>query len=119
MIMNEDADRAALGARLRDAREYRGFSQEDVAKVLRVPRSAVSLIESGARRLDIMELRRLAELYQCRIEELTGEQQPQTQADSITMVARAAAKLSPGDRTEVLRFAEFLQARKRASDDGD
>jgi transcriptional regulator with XRE-family HTH domain len=111
--MSEDADRAALGARLKDAREYRGFSQEDVAKYLGVSRSAISLIESGARRLDILELRKLAKLYECRIEELTGEQPPEEkEPDSIKMVARAAAALSAEDRSEVLRFAQFLQTRK-------
>src|SRR2546427_11803855 len=102
--MSEDSDRAALGARLKDAREYGGFSQEDVAKYLSVPRSAVSLIESGARRLDILELRKLAKLYDCSIEELTGEKPSQkAEPDSIRMVARAAAALSPEDRSEVLR----------------
>jgi transcriptional regulator with XRE-family HTH domain len=114
--MNEDDDRATLGARLKDAREYRGFSQDDVAKFLGVSRSAISLIENGARRLDILELRKLAALYQCSIEELTGEQPSEKrQPDSIRMVARAAAALSPEDRSEVLRFAQFLQARKSRS----
>ncbi|MFN0008317.1 MAG: helix-turn-helix domain-containing protein [Planctomycetota bacterium] len=111
--MSEDTDRAALGAQLKEAREYRGFSQEDVAKYLGVPRSAVSLIESGVRRLDILELKKLAKLYECRIEELTGEQQSRaTEPDSIKMVARATAALSPEDQSEVLRFAQFLQTRK-------
>lgn len=109
----KENDRAALGVRLKDAREYRGFSQDDVAKVLRVSRSAISLIENGARGLDILELRKLAALYQCSIEELTGEQPSEKrEPNSIRMVARAAAALSPEDRTEVLRFAQFLQARK-------
>jgi transcriptional regulator with XRE-family HTH domain len=112
MTMSEDIDRAGLGARLKDAREYRGFSQEDVAKALGISRSAVSLIESAARRLDILELRKLAALYQGRMEELTGEQAQDTDPDSIRLVARAAAALSPEDRSEVLRFAQFLQARK-------
>src|SRR5438874_13821549 len=108
--MSEDADRAALGVRLKDAREYRGYSQEDVAKYLGMARSAISLIETGARRLDILELRKLAKLYECSIEELTGEKPSQEQEpDSIKMVARAAAALSPEDRSEVLRFAQFLQ----------
>ncbi len=111
--MSEDTDRVALGARLKDAREYRGFSQEDVSKYLGISRSAISLTESGARRLDILELKKLATLYQCRLEELTGEQASQhAEPDSIKMVARATAALSPEDRSEVLRFAQFLQRRK-------
>jgi len=111
--MTEDTDRVALGARLKEAREYRGFSQEDVAKCLGVSRSAISLIETGTRRLDILELRKLARLYESSIEDLTSEQPAQErEPDSIKMVARATAALSPEDRSEVLRFAQFLQTRK-------
>jgi transcriptional regulator with XRE-family HTH domain len=111
--MSEATDRAALGARLKETREYRGFSQDDVARYLGVPRSAISLIESGARGLDILELRKLAKLYECSLQELTGETPSQViEPESIKMVARAAAALSPQDRSEVLRFAQFLQARK-------
>src|SRR5687767_10101471 len=113
--MSEDADRVALGERLKDAREYRGFSQEDVARYLGVPRSAISLIESGTRRLDILELQKLARLYECRLEDLTAHQNSSSieqDPDSIKMVARATAALSPEDRSEVLRFAQFLQTRR-------
>jgi transcriptional regulator with XRE-family HTH domain len=114
--VSEDTDRAALGARLKDEREYRGFSQEDVARYLGVSRSAISLIESGARRLDVLELKKLATLYECSIEDLTGGQVGQPpEPNSIKMVARAAAALSPADRSEVLRFAQFLQARRSGS----
>jgi transcriptional regulator with XRE-family HTH domain len=111
--MSEDKDRTALGVRLKEAREYRGFSQEEVAKYLNVPRSAISLIENGARRLDVLEMRKLAQLYECSIEELTGQNPiAETEPNSIKMVARAAADLSPEDRSEVLRFAQFLKSRK-------
>jgi transcriptional regulator with XRE-family HTH domain len=116
--MSQETDRVALGARLKDAREYRGFSQEDVAKGLGVSRSAISLIESGDRRLDTLELKKLATLYECRIEELTGEREDASaEPESIKMVARAAAALSPEDRSEVLRFAQFLQSRKVAKEE--
>ena len=110
--MTVETDRVTLGARLKEMREYRGFSQEDVAQYLGIPRPAVSLMESGARRLDVLEVRKLAALYQCSIDELTGEDAPHVDQQSIGLVARAAAALSPEDRQEVLRFAEFLQSRR-------
>ena len=110
--MKRNADRVALGARLKETREYLGFSQEQVAKYLGVPRSAISFIEAGTRRVDALELARIAKLYQRSVGELTGEDQPNEQPESIKLVARAAAELSPEDQTEVLRFAKFLQARR-------
>ena len=110
--MGENKDRKILGATLREAREYRGFSQEEVASYLGLPRSAISLIETGARRLDVLELHKLATLYRCSIQELTGQAVSDAEPESVKMVARAAAALSPEDRSEVLRFAQFLQSKK-------
>jgi len=113
--MTENRDRATIGARLREAREYRGFSQEDVAKYLGLSRSAISLIEAGTRRVDVIELRKLAKLYESSVDELTGAEAPKsTEPNSIKLVARATADLSPEDRSEVLRFAQFLRSRKAA-----
>lgn len=109
--MNKGDDRAALGARLKAAREYRGFSQEDVASHLGIPRSGVSLMESGERRVEAIELGRLARLYQTTLQELTNDI-PLPDDDSVRMVARLAAKLTEEDRQEVMRFAQFLSARK-------
>lgn len=113
--MNDDTDRTALGARLKNAREYAGFSQEEVASYLKISRSAVSLLESGARRVDALELKRLATLYQRSMEELTDQEQPPPDNESVKMVARAAQMLSPEDQSEVLRFAQFLRQRKSGS----
>jgi transcriptional regulator with XRE-family HTH domain len=110
--MSKNEDRLALGQRLKNAREYRGFSQEDVATCLGIPRSAVSLIESGDRKIDAIELSKIAKLFDCSIGELTEEPRPGVNAASIEMVARLAAKLSDEDRAEVVRFAQFLTARK-------
>lgn len=101
-----------LSKRLKEAREYRGFSQEDIAGYLGVPRSAISLIEKGSRRVSATELSRLASLYQTTMESLTGPDREESEPESVRMVARAAAELSVTDRDEVLRFAQFLRARK-------
>ena len=101
-----------LSKRLKEAREYRGFSQEEIAGYLGVPRSAISLIENGSRRVSATELSRLASLYQTTMESLTGQNREESEPESVRMVARAAAELSVTDRDEVLRFAQFLRARK-------
>lgn len=110
--MTVETDRVTLGARLKEMREYRGFSQEEVAQYLGIPRPAISLMESGARKLDVLEVRKLSALYQCTVDELMSEDAPAVDQQSISLVARAAAALSEEDRGEVLRFAEFLQSRR-------
>lgn len=55
-------DYAELGRRIRVAREEASLSQDAVAKHLDMPRSAVSLIESGRRKVDSLELERFSRL---------------------------------------------------------
>ncbi|WP_061236505.1 helix-turn-helix transcriptional regulator [Leptospira santarosai] len=109
--MEENVMQEQLGIRLKDAREYCGYSQDEVAKYLGVPRSAISLMESNSRKVSAIELSKLATLYQTSIEELTGSKVESSQSDSIKMVARATAQLSEKDREEVLRFAQFLKSK--------
>lgn len=106
-------DRTALAARLKEMREYLKLSQEDVAQMLKIPRSAISLIESGERRVEAVELKRFAEIYQCPLEHLTGGSAgTDKKSKEIAYLTRAVSKLSQKDRDELLRFAEFLEGRK-------
>ncbi len=66
-------DPQTLGARLRQARENRGLSQQKVAEALKVPRPAVSLMESGERAVTTLELSRLADLYGRDVVDFFGE----------------------------------------------
>ena len=68
-----EGDRRAMGERLRQAREYLGFSQEEVAKYLGISRSALSNIETGQRKVDALELKKLASLYKRPVTHFTGE----------------------------------------------
>jgi len=113
-----DENRQALGTRLKEAREYLELSQDEVARVLDVPRTAVSLMEAGQRKVDAIELKKLAEIYQRPIGYFTGETGaaiPLT-PESVQHLARTAAKLSDRDREELLQFAQFLQARQPSRD---
>jgi len=109
-----EIDRQAIGARLKSAREYLELSQDEVAKALGLPRTAISMIENGQRKVDAIELKKLAEIYQQPITHFTGEQVASTpMSESVQHLARAAAKLTDTDREELLRFAEFLKSRGR------
>ena len=107
-----ESSRRSIGERLREAREYIGFSQEEVAQHLQLSRSAISQIEHGRRKVDTLELKRLAALYQRSVASLVGEEKrAAASAPQVEIVARATAELSEEDRDEVLRFVEYLQAR--------
>ena len=56
-------DLVDLSRRLRDARVARGLSQQAVAEVVGVPRSAITQIEAGKRSVSTLELARLASCY--------------------------------------------------------
>lgn len=109
-----EIERQQLGAKLKDAREYLELSQDEVAKALDLPRTAISMIENGQRKVEAIELKKFAEIYQRSISHFTGEERGTSPLPkAIEHLARAAAKLTDKDRVELLRFAQFLQARER------
>jgi transcriptional regulator with XRE-family HTH domain len=109
---------AALGSRLREAREYVGLKQEEVGRHLSIPRTAVSEMESGKRGVSALELKNLARLYQRPVGWFTGEEEAMALPADVAFLARTVSGLSDNDRAELQRFAEFLRAKgKVASDD--
>src|SRR5258707_13816348 len=65
--------RRRLADRLREARKYLGLKQEEVANYLKIPRTALTDIENGQRRVEAIELTRLAKLYRQPAAYFTGE----------------------------------------------
>ncbi|MEW5813089.1 MAG: helix-turn-helix transcriptional regulator [Actinomycetota bacterium] len=96
----------ALAERLRSEREYLGLSQDQVARVLDLPRAAVSAFETGRRKVSSVELARLAQLYGTTPNRLLGSEVPTD--ERTTKLFRATKKLSDHDKDQVLRFVEFL-----------
>ena len=105
-------ERAQLAEKLRQAREYLGLSQEEVSKAVGIPRAAISLVESGQRRVDALELKKFAAVYERPVSYFTGEDYSSPYLpDEVEHLARAARDLSQKDREELARFAEFLLLR--------
>jgi transcriptional regulator with XRE-family HTH domain len=112
--MTDKTEKIQLGQRLKENREYRGFSQEDVAKFLGIPRSAISLMETGDRNVDAIEIKKLADLYQCSTALLLGTAQPPKNPPTlVARLAKTASDLSEEDVAEVLRFAQYMKTRKK------
>ncbi len=112
MTADPDTERLALGAKLKEAREYLDLSQDEVARCLNVPRSAVSLMEAGQRGVDALELKKLAQLYQRPGDHFIGGAKIEPEVpETVRHLARTARKLTEQDREELLRFAQFLQAK--------
>ena len=117
MPAKENTERSRMGERLKEAREYLALSQDEVAQALHLPRSAISLIETAQRRVDVLELKEFARLYQRPLGYFTGEEtHSQARPKEVEYLARAAAGLSHRDREELVRFAEFLKSKKDAKD---
>ncbi len=115
LLSESEADRRRLGARLRDARSYLGFKQEEVANALGIPRTALSDIESGQRKVEAIELQRLAKLYRQPISHFLDDDVAATPLPAdVAHLARQAAGMSEQDREELSRFADYLRTRSRA-----
>jgi len=111
----DEMARKRLGEKLRDARKYLGLKQEDVAAYLKIPRTALVDIESGQRRVEAIELTRLAKLYKQPASYFTGEDEAASDLNAeAAYLARQASELSRKDREELNRFVEYLRARKKA-----
>jgi transcriptional regulator with XRE-family HTH domain len=111
----DEQERRRLGDKLREARKYLGLKQEEVATYLKIPRTALTDIENGQRRVEAIELARLARLYRQPMGYFTGEEDAAANLPvDVAHLARRAANLSQQDRDELSRFAEYLRARSLA-----
>jgi transcriptional regulator with XRE-family HTH domain len=110
-----------LGGRLKEVREYLNLSQQYVADHTGIPRSAISDVERGVRKVDSLELRKLARLYRYPVGYFLDEaQEPAAGDHTLQALTRALTDLTEEDKEELLRFADFLRfqgdhGRKRAA----
>ena len=108
MSVDERAEAKRLAARLRETREYLELSQQFVANETGIPRSAISDIERGERRVESLELKRLAHLYGVTVSYFL-EDEPSASDEELRVLARMLGDLDDAQREEISRFANYLR----------
>lgn len=112
---SNEKQREQIAERLREAREYVGLSQDDVAAALGLSRPSITNIELGTRKVEATELNKLARLYRKSLDYLlTGREPVPSGPEQLAFLARAVKGLSQKDIDEVARFAEFLRQSARS-----
>jgi Zn-dependent peptidase ImmA (M78 family)/transcriptional regulator with XRE-family HTH domain len=87
-----------VGKQLQYARERRGMTQEQAAKLIKVSRTTMVAIEKGERRIKGMELIILADAYGLAVSDLTLER---PNVESFDVQFRRALNKKPNDAVEV------------------
>jgi transcriptional regulator with XRE-family HTH domain len=110
-----DPEMRQLGERLKATREYLGMSQQYVSQNTGIPRSAVSDIERGVRRVDSLELKKIARLYSLPTTYFLDENADADVGEhALAGLPRALAGLTDGDVAEVLEYAKYLRFKRLA-----
>lgn len=105
-MKNEDLN-AQIGSRLKFAREQAGMSQAQLAKELGYESAtAVSLIESGERKVKAEDVQKAAEILHCDAAFLLGQE---TQAPDIKVALRADKELSDQDKDALMHFIDLAK----------
>ena len=92
---------------MKEKRVYLELSQQYVSDKTGIPRSAISDIERGERRVDSLELKKFSKLFGYPVSYFLGvEEEVQ---DEVHSWARAMTELTDGDREQVMRFAQYLR----------
>jgi Zn-dependent peptidase ImmA (M78 family)/transcriptional regulator with XRE-family HTH domain len=93
-------DHIELGKRLRASRDSAGMSQQDVADRLALPRTAISLIESGQRQVSTTELTQLATLFHRSVSEFLQLTAPEDE-DYLVVLHRMAPELKGDPKVKI------------------
>ena len=106
--MGEDS----FGARLRQLRRQYGETQPELARLLGLSRSAVSMYESGEREPKFELLTAIAAHYGVGVDYLLGrgtaEKPAEAEEPDLRLIARAGRKMTPEQRENLLRYARYM-----------
>ena len=102
-----------IGKKIKEVREAAGWAQKELADKLGFESStAISLIESGLRRVGVEDLDKIADLLHKDISYFLGKNQSKV---DLQFALRADKNLSQRDKQDILNFIDFIKSRKNAN----
>jgi transcriptional regulator with XRE-family HTH domain len=101
-------------ARLRAARDLRGWSQSDLGSRAGMPSSSIAHFETGSRKPSFDTLRRLANALEVTTDYLLGRVDDPALAEAGDPLFRDVGKLTGGDRDLAKDFLKMLSERTHA-----
>ena len=113
-MAQNDAKPAAVGERLRWAREQAGLTQGQVAKMFQYHRPTISQIEAGQRVVRPDEIARFAKIYGVKEawiihgDTVLGEQEDAR----VELAARELSKLRKDDLDAILRIIKVMRSKR-------
>jgi transcriptional regulator with XRE-family HTH domain len=113
---------ALLSERLKNTREYLSLTQQQVSEQTGIPRTAISEIEGGRRKVDSLELKKLARLYRYPVAYFLNEDLDAIPAEhALAALPRKVAglNLKTEQMNQVMKFAQFLQMSYQADAEAD
>lgn len=100
-----------IGSKIREAREATKKSQMELASALGFESAtAISLIESGERRVRVEDLEKIARFLDKDIKFFIGQED---KAVDVRVALRADKDINEKDREAILRFIEVAQQKKK------
>ena len=113
-MMNEENKYQFIGKKIREARETAGLSQRELADKLGFESStAVSYMESGERKVSVVDLEKISKLLDKDIRFFIGQEGEQL---NVRVALRAETGLDKKDQDAILHIIEM--AKKRTKDNG-
>ena len=102
------SEREKIAERLKEARTLSGLSQESAAKILGIPRPAISEIEAGRRKVSAEEVIQFGRLYKVSTSWLLLKEDETEIDEELKVAARELSKMNDTDRKKLLEILKIL-----------
>jgi len=102
----------SIGLKIKEAREFANMSQKDLAdKIGYESATAISLLESGERKVSIGDLQKMSDIFKLDIKFFLGQKEKKP---DFLFALRADKSLTQSEQDQILNFIDFVKKQNNA-----